>query len=296
MGKAVYRGMDQATLEREYDARGTVADIAPFLDQYAALSAEMRATLPVHRAVAYGRQAETKMDIFPGPEAGGADGAPVFLFIHGGYWRLLSRADSAFMAGALHGSGIATIALDYALAPAASLDDIVHQVRQAVAFIWREGHRYGLDRNRIHVGGSSAGGHLTGMVLGQGWHQDYGVPETVLAGAFAASGLFDLEPVRLCTPNSWLHLSEEDAARLSPLRHLPEGMRAASCPLIVTYADGETDEFKRQSRDYAQAWGDRGFPVTCFEEKNCNHFDVILRLAERKSRSFQALENQILGC
>ncbi|MEJ8574505.1 alpha/beta hydrolase [Microbaculum marinum] len=282
MPDAVYRGMDADTLAREYDARATVPSIEPFLQRYASLSAEMRATLPCHLDVSYGPSEAEAMDIFPaGP------GAPVLVFIHGGYWRLLSKDDSAFMAKAFTDEGIAVAAVDYALAPEASLDEIVRQCRSAVTWLWANGREFGIDPQRIHVAGSSAGGHLVGMLTTPGWHELDGVTEDIVKGAVSASGLYDLEPVRLTTPNEWLRLSPADAARNSPIRHLPAPGSAVGCPLIAVWGGNETAEFKRQSRDYAEAWKSRGFPCTAYEIGDRNHFDIILDLADPKRRLFR---------
>lgn len=282
----IYRGMDRATLEREYNARGTVDSIEPYLEAYATLSAEMRATLPCHLDVSYGPSDAETMDIFPaGPDA------PVFVFIHGGYWRLLSKDDSAFMAGVFTQAGVAVVALNYELAPAASLDEIVRQCRSGVAWLNANGREFGINSERIFVGGNSAGGHLVGMLISQGWQADFGVRDNVIKGALAISGLFDLEPVRMCAPNAWLKLDKEAAARNSPQLHLPE----RGCPLLVSWAGSETDEFKRQSRDYASAWSARGFPCTTFGLSERNHFDIILDLIDPQSRMTRETLAMIAG-
>lgn len=272
MGKTViYRDMDQEELDRQYDARATVDDIAPFLSQYAELTAAAKRDLEVVGDVSFGSQPDEVLDFFPaGP------GAPVFIFIHGGYWRLLSKDDSAFFAKCFVDRGIAVAAVNYSLAPMASLDEITRQVRAAVAHIWYEADRYGIDRQRIHVGGTSAGGHLVGMVLSGGWQSRFGLPEYAIAGAVAVNGLFDLEPVRLSFPNEWVRLDEAAARRNSPIHHLPD----VGCPLIVTWAGLDTDEFKRQSLEYANAWRRCGFPVSTVEITDRNHFDIILDLTD----------------
>ncbi len=272
---AIYRGMDRATLDREYAPRNTVASLDPYLERYAAQSAEMRATLPCHLDVAYGPSEPEVMDIFPA-----GVGAPIFVYIHGGYWRVLTKDESSFMARCFTESGVALAALSYALAPGASLDEIVRECRAAIAWLHRNGDEFGIDPDRIFVGGHSAGAHLTGMLVSCGWHEAFGVPENVIKGGIAVSGLYDLEPVRLGEPNVWLRLDVEAAARNSPMLHLPEN----GCPLIVAWGDAETSEFKRQSRDYAAAWAARGFPVNAFEVPGRNHYDVILDLADPSRR------------
>ncbi|MCR9137495.1 MAG: alpha/beta hydrolase [Alphaproteobacteria bacterium] len=268
---AVYRGMSQRELDRQYDARATVDDITPFLDQYAALTTTAKKELEVLVDVPFGPRPDEVLDIYPA----GAN-APVFVFIHGGYWRLLSKDESAFFARCFVEQGIAVAAVNYSLAPMVSLDEITRQVRSAIAHVWHDADRYGLDRSRIHVGGTSAGGHLVGMVLAGGWRSRFGLPDTAIAGALAINGLFDLEPVRLSFPNEWVKLDAAAAHRNSPIHHLPE----IGCPLLVSWAGLDTDEFKRQSRDYARAWQEAGFPVSCFEISDRNHFDIILDLAD----------------
>jgi len=283
-----WRDWDRATLDRAYSARDTVADIAPFLQRYAALSAEARRMPGVREAVPYGDHPTELLDIFPaGPT--GKPGAPVFIYIHGGYWRMLGRQDSAFMASALRQAGIATVAVDYELAPTASMDRMVDQVRRAVAWVYRHGEAFGLDPSRIHLGGSSAGAHLAAMSLADGWHAAAGVPSGLVRGALAASGLYELEPLRHGAANEWLRLDEAMALRNSPRHMIPRH----GCPLIVVYAGSDTAEFKRQSREYAARWVAAGHPSQFREMPQHNHFDNILELADPSSRLFRELLAQV---
>jgi arylformamidase len=87
----VYRYYDQAELERQLNARATVPDITPILARYASESARMRTRLPCRLAVPYGASEPERLDIFPAPTS---EPSPIFIFIHGGYWRFLDSADS----------------------------------------------------------------------------------------------------------------------------------------------------------------------------------------------------------
>ncbi len=267
----LYRGMNRAELDIQYHARGTVDDIAPILARYAEMSADAKRSLDAITDIPFGTKADEVFDLFPADA-----GAPVFVFLHGGYWRLLSKDESCFFAECFVSHGIAVAAVNYSLAPQATLDEIVRQVRAAIGRIWHDAERFGIDRERIHVGGSSAGGHLVGMLLADGWHAQVGVPTNVIAGAVSASGLFDLEPVRLCHPNEWLQLDAEAAERNSPIHHIPQ----SGCPLLLTWAGSDTQEFKRQSRAYGRAWERAALPLTAFETPDRNHFDIILDLAD----------------
>ncbi|MFC7607643.1 alpha/beta hydrolase [Teichococcus aestuarii] len=126
-----YRGMGRAALDREYNARATVPDIMPILAEYRARTEAAKAALPGARiGLPYGPTEPERLDIYPAATPGPA---PVFVFIHGGYWRLLDAADSGFMAPYLTAAGACVVAVNYALAPAATLDEIVRQCRAALA-------------------------------------------------------------------------------------------------------------------------------------------------------------------
>lgn len=281
----IYRDYDQTALEVQYDARGTVGDIGPILRRYAEGSAAARATLPCTCDVAYGAHDEETLDFFPAS----VPNAPVFVFVHGGYWRLLSKDDSSFMAPAFTRAGANVVAINYSLAPAATLDRIVDQTRRALAWVYRHIGEYGGDPRRIHVCGSSAGGHLVGMLLAGGWHADYGVPPDVVRGAIPLSGLFDLEPIVHTQVNGWMKLTPEDARRNSPIAHLPH----IGCPLIVSYGESETAEFMRQSDDYLSAWQACGFAGAHVPMPGSNHFDIILHLNDPASPLTQAVFQQM---
>src|SRR3546814_5010113 len=94
-------GYSAAELDHLYNARASVPDCLPFLEEYADYSAQARAELPASLAVPYGGHPDETLDIFPAEKAG----APVFVFIHGGYWRALSKDDSSFMAPVFHAAG-----------------------------------------------------------------------------------------------------------------------------------------------------------------------------------------------
>lgn len=286
----LYRQYDRAGLDVQYNARATVPDITPIIQAYADESRAARQSLPCALDLPYGPHADELLDIFPAaPGTAPAAGAPVFVFIHGGYWRLLSKDDSSSMAPTFTRAGAVVVAVNYSLAPAVTLDRIVDQTRRALAWVHAHVAQHGGDPRRIHVCGSSAGGQLAGMLLAAGWHADYGVPEDVVRGAAPLSGLFDLRPLVHTHINEWMQLSEQDAIRNSPAL-LPAG---AGCPLIVSYGETETAEFKRQSDDYLAGWRERGHPGRYVAMPGTNHFDIVLTLNDPDSALTQAILGQM---
>lgn len=281
-------GWPQETIDRDYNARASVplAMFEAAMADYRTRSHEMRPLL-AHRNVVYDTASGQSIDIY-----GTADAPrPTFLFIHGGYWRALSKDDSSFMAAMLARHGIATAVVDYRLAPQVGLAEIVREVRAAAAFIWREGRPFGLDPDRLYAGGSSAGGHLTGALIAGGWHDAFGVPENVIKGAMPISGLFHLAPIARSFVREWLPLTEADVAALSPALHLPR----IGCPLVIARGDGEPAGFHRQSLAFDALWRQVGFPSRLLEIENRNHFNVLLDLSSDDTALARALVELILG-
>ncbi|BAU75833.1 alpha/beta hydrolase [Metapseudomonas furukawaii] len=270
-----------AYFDVQYNARASVEDFDQYPRQYRALSDAAHAGLRCFKDVAYGPGANERLDIFPAA----CPDAPVLLFIHGGYWRALSKADSAFMAPALTAAGACVAVLDYDLAPAVTLDHIVDQTRRALAWLHRHVGEYGGDPQRLHASGSSAGGHLVGMLLAGGWQAQYGLPEKPLKGALPISGLFDLLPLLDTHINGWMNLDEAAARRNSPRFQLPD--RGAE--LVISYGALETAEFARQSHEFLDDWQARGLPGRFVAAPGRNHFDVVLELGQPGTPLYRAL-------
>ena len=267
-GAQDWRRFSPEELARQYSPRGTVNNLDALLQDYRTQSQPMY-DLPHLRDVRYGPQADELLDLFPVP--GRAD-APLFVFIHGGYWRALGKQDSVFMARNFTTHGVAVAAVNYQLAPAARLSEIVAQCRRSLAWLYTHGPAHGIDVRRIVLGGSSAGAHLAAMLLAPGWQAAFGLPPDVVKAGVLVSGLYDLAPVQQTTPNDWLALDSAEAAALSPQSCLPD----AGARLCIATAEKDTDEFKRQSLDYAAACTRQGCAVQYAEIAGRNHFDVIM--------------------
>lgn len=251
--------------------------------RYREASVTPRADWGRHFNVVYDEESGQRIDIFGPPSP--SELSPVFVFIHGGYWRALSKEDSAMMAAMLAAEGITTVAVDYRLAPEVSLAEITREVRAALAFVWHHGREYGLDPDRISVGGSSAGGHLAGALLAEGWHADFGLPSDIVKFAMPVSGLFELAPLAATFPQEWLNLSPTDVHQLSPIRHIP----ARGCPITVAWSQAEADGFKRQSRAYAGCWAAAGGEVKAIEVANRNHYNILMDWCSPETEMSQAL-------
>ena len=89
---------------------------------------------------------------------------PLLIWIHGGAWKIGSKANinPAFFQLVKHGFAVASI--DYSLLGLPGLLKIIHECKGAVRFLRANAHKYGFNAAKIGVGGSSAGGHLVLML------------------------------------------------------------------------------------------------------------------------------------
>ena len=264
---------DRAGLDAQYNLRAAVKEAVEHLGECARRSGIFRARSAVQVDVPYGPSHGERVNLYAAPKAG----APVLVFIHGGYWQRLDKNDFDYIAEPFVAAGAAVVNVNYTLAPRATVDEIVRQVRAAIAWTWRGAKSFNGDPARIHVTGHSAGGHLTAMAALTQWEGfSPGLPADVVKSAVAISGLYELEPVRHTYLNDALKLDAAAARRSSPALYV----RKDAAPLALAVGAGETQEFLRQQRDFAQALAKAGAAPEAVEIAGRHHFDVIHDLAE----------------
>ncbi len=283
--KPVYLHYDQAALDTEYDNRKKVPNHQEWLSRYAAESARARTDFEARLDVPFGTHAGERLDIFPAR----AGGAPVHVFIHGGYWQWLDKSDFSFVARGLQPEGAAVVVVNYALIPAVGMDELVRQCRASIAWVHRHAASFGGDPNRIYVSGHSAGGDLVAMAMSTDWRAFGGLPTDVIKAGCAISGLYDLEPIRLCYLNAVLKLTPEDARRNSPVHCAP----GRSGPLLLTLGGLEGVEYHRQSETLAATWHSRKLPCQVVPMGKHDHFSIVAELEDSSSTLSRLLLRQM---
>jgi arylformamidase len=263
----------QEELDAQYNLRMLFPDAASLYEAFCARESEkVREEIDHHLGVPFGPTRAEHSDVYP---ATGEDcGAPVLIYVHGGFWALRTSKEFGFVARGPVSEGVATVVTNYALCPDVTIDEIVRQTRAAVAWTYRNAEGFGGDPERIHVAGHSAGGHLVAMLLSTDWEGDYGLPASIIKSATAISGLFDLAPFPYTFLQPKLQLTWDQVLRNSPILHIPEP-QSETPPLLVAYGEDETDEFKRQSEGFFAAWKANGLAGALLVLSGKNHFDVI---------------------
>ena len=272
--------------EAGYNLRLRHPDFDEYLAVWEAESARVRDSLDCILDVRYGAGPNMTADLFPAPTSG----APIQVFIHGGYWRGMDKDVHSFPAEGFVAAGGAAVSLNYALAPAVTLDTIIEQCRTAHEWVADNAGRLNGDPDRIFVSGHSAGGHLTAMMLCTDWAAR-GRPADLVKGGTAISGIFDLAPLMETSINDDVRLDAEAAARNSPIHNLPAA--GAGGPLIAAVGAAETAAFVAQNRAFAEAWQARGFEATVMEIEGLHHYNVVMEMGRPGSALTQAALTQM---
>ncbi|EPC5667221.1 MAG TPA: esterase [Serratia liquefaciens] len=265
----------------QYNARASVEDFDACMAQYEQLAAQAKAQTPGIYDIHYGMGVAERLDLFPAAR----QPSPLLVFIHGGYWHSQRKEEACSMAATFTQHGVAVATLEYTLQPEATLAEIVREVRSAIAWLYHHAGQYGIDPERIFVSGSSAGGHLCGMLIADDWQHRYQVPVNVIKGVLALSGLYDIRPLCDIYINDWMRLSPEQAATLSPLFMLPE--KADAPQILLDVGAKETQGFRNQTLAYFAACREKGLNVALLEDRHNNHFTLVNELANPNSILFQ---------
>lgn len=267
--------------EAGYVFRGRYPEREHVYRRFEEASVAVCAALPRRRNLSYGTHPRQVFDLFPAGE-----GAPLVIFVHGGYWQSLDKDRYSFVAAALIPRGFSVALPNYPLAPDASLEEIVESVGGCLPAVLEA-----LETSPPFwiATGHSAGGHLAAMLAMTG--EAGNVP---LAACAPISGIFDVEPLVETSLNAALGLDRQRAAKLSPMRRPPP-----HCLLTAFVGADETSDFVGQSRRFVEHCHASGRNAELVSLRDKNHYTVLCdllgehsQIAEGITRAAQAFRRE----
>lgn len=262
----IWLDYDQDALNDQYNQRILVPNANDYMARNGVDSERVRGEFACRLDVAYGPSEDERVDIFPAPQ----EGTPVVVYYHGGAWTRWHKDHNSFQAAPFVNRGVTFVSVNFSLLPGVDMDELVRQCRAAMVWVHENAREFGADPDRLYVAGHSSGAHVVGLLAVTDWARDWGLPADAIKGAFAASGMYDLEPVRLSSRNEYVKLDLEMTARHSAMRQIPDTMP----PMVIAYGEMEQREFRRHSIEFAAELRARGHACVEIDLPGLNHFDV----------------------
>ena len=275
-----YLHYDREQLDQQYNVRSSIPRFQSIFERWRESAYEYRKQHQLRTNLRYGQHRLQTLDYLQAEQAG----APLLVFVHGGYWRSLDKSDFTHIAEPYRQAGIAVALLNYRLTPEVEMPEIIADVRSAFAWLHGEADKLGFDADNMYVAGHSTGAHLTTMLASTDW-RDTKVPEDAVKGLCSISGIYDLEPIRRSYLNEALKLDEAQVTQCSPLHHLPR----LHIPILLTAGSTDSTEFQCQLAAYARRLQAEGFPVRPIGFANGHHLDMIDQLAQVGSAQSESL-------
>ncbi len=280
-----WKTMSIETLEREYSPSSCVPNYLELVQRYTSESQAISKLLKFNKDIIYGISNEEKLDLCLAEE----DDSPLVIFIHGGYWQLLSKDDCLFPAKEFYDVGISYCSIDYTLAPHAGINEMIEQCVRAVRWLYQSTSNYGYDKKKFFLIGSSAGAHLAAMTMLTDW-ENYDLPADIIKGCTLLSGVYDIRPIVKTYINEPLNLDMQTASMLSPLFKI----KHHTANLIISWGENETNEFKRQSIEFDKKWKACGNTSNLMEVKDNNHFDIVFNMMKKDCALRKLIIDQIM--
>jgi arylformamidase len=183
----------------------------------------------------FGSDPHQSVAIYPAAKKSG----PLFAFVHGGGWTAGYKETMAFMAPEFCKAGITFASLGYRLAPEFLFPTGVEDCAAGLKLLYGLAGEFGYDKDRIFLGGHSAGGHYAALLaVRDDWQAPLGLPADVVKGCLPISGVY--------------RFGEGSGLSMRPRFLGPEGSgsdRAASPILLI-----------RRTPPFLIAYGEKDFP------------------------------------
>lgn len=277
MSHIVYKDYDQFGLDVEYNNQMKVANFKSYLGEWSALCETTKNEYSHIKTYCYDEETSQTLDIVYPVEWDGSP-CPIQVFFHGGYWKALSKDEFTFVARAFAQQGIATVIVDYQLMPNISIDTLIYQCRQSLAFLYENAESLKLNSSELHISGHSAGGHIVAMCMATNWTEFSPLfPPQIIKSGVGISGLYNLLPISLCFLQKDLNLDMETVLKNSPVnfKEPSEG----KLHLFVGGLEGR--EYLAQSAALAASWPNVAEEPTTLAPYN--HFSIMTSLADPTS-------------
>lgn len=156
----------------------------------------------------------------------------VFIFIHGGSWKIGKKNHYNFLGNRMARKGIVAVVIEYPLSSTASYNEMAIASATAVSWVHSNIKAYGGNPEKIFVSGHSAGGHLAALIsVTQEYFDSLNIDSPIKGAILIDAAGLDmhgyLEEEKLSEGHSYLKTFTSNPRiwkEASPINHLHKNM------------------------------------------------------------------------
>lgn len=253
------------------------------------VSNQNRETLEPRLDIDYSSGDREKVDIYGDnlPED-----APLFVYIHGGYWQMLEKETSAYPAKPLVDHGVRVMIVGYELCPSLTLEELVRQVKVAGEFVLNYATENGV--KQVAIAGHSAGAHLIASMVDQEFKNVVGEEFNLLKDVYLISGVYNVQELRYTNSvnrDNLLGITNSNARKLSPLYAKYDHLRSLADRLRFHVYAGQhdSDVFRAMSSQMNDHLASFGLKSDFNILPNLDHFDIVENLSNEDHPLMKAI-------
>lgn len=221
-------------------------------------------------------------DIYERPDL--PQDAPLFIFIHGGYWQESNRDGNTFMVQPLIDAGCRVFLIGYDLCPTITLSELYDEIQVALTHILDICDKEYSSR-RVVISGHSAGACLAISMLNQmRWQK---LPNAhFITEVFLLGGIYDLSEARyteVVNRDNLLGITDGNVSALSPLQQDYSHLQKVGVSVSVVIAEFEAPGLVEQGHQMFEKLTGDGVTTELVLAASLDHFDLVNELCDATS-------------
>ncbi|XP_060525679.1 kynurenine formamidase isoform X2 [Cylas formicarius] len=262
--------------------------ITKHLDLLNCASEKTRKSIPCALGNQYGLEEREQYDIF------GTDlpnDAPIFIFIHGGYYQEEAITHSLYssIAEIFYKNKIKSILIGYELAPKKTVTEILENLQKALrkCIEYARNHK----STKVFIAGHSVGAHALATFFPEFRASLQKEDQNIIKALFLIGGLYDFEPITKISANNSLKLSAETAKiKFSPLY---QKGNFENVKLYIVVGEHDSPAFVNQSRSFHLKLKEEQINSVLYILENIDHFDIMEKMCDESFLLTQIILQEI---
>lgn len=217
----------------------------------------------------YGREPGQALDIYLPREN---DRGTQMVFLHGGGWHSGSKDEYAYLGSAMAAYGVSCAVVGYRLYPQVRYPVFIEDVSHAIAWLRREGPRYGFGSAPLYLMGHSAGAHIACMVaLDERYRELAHLDANSIAGIIGLSGVYRFRPEVSPVYSDIFSTAEPGFESVKPINYVGEN----KVPILMLHGDQDKVIGARNAQQMLQAAQQVGQKVQLHLQEGYGHIRPI---------------------